>query len=564
MQYLTFGSEEQQTYPVVLLTNSLRADNIEREHLVPLRISKKDVVAIQAHQNQTKKKTPRHEQIEWIKDELVPTLQDLKTEYLFVSDGEYFKTLTNKPKIEAWLGYVLDSPYLPGVKVMYLPPADSVFYAPDKVREKIQLVVDGYLTEQAGVYVEPGSSIIKFADYPRTVERIGQWLDWLLDENKPLFCDTENYSLKFATAGIATITFCWSETEGICFPVDTLRNPEDVILVRKMLKNFFKQFRNDITYHNAGYDVTVLIYQLFMTDILDLSGLYEGLEALCTNWHDTKIIAYLALNSCAGNDLSLKELAQGYAGNYAVDVTDVTKIPLDQLLRYNLVDGLATAWGFNKYYPMMIEEDQLEIYNNLFMPALKDIIHMQLTGLPVDMERVKEVTAILQQDSDDALQKLQDNPLVQEFNYYKLESYVEVKNQTWKKKRTTIEEVRNQAKENPKLQSEITLNPSSGQQLIKLLYEQCGLPVIATTDSKLPATDADTLKALVNHTDNPNVKDLLQALRDFKAVEKILTSTMPALAEALEGPDGWHYLVGSFNLGGTVSGRLSSSNPNLN
>lgn len=29
------------------------------------------------------------------------------------------------------------------------------------------------------------------------------------------------------------------------------------------------------------------------------------------------------------------------------------------------------------------------------------------------------------------------------------------------------------------------------------------------------------------------------------------------------GPDGWHYLFGFFNLGGTVSGRLSSSNPNL-
>ena len=35
------------------------------------------------------------------------------------------------------------------------------------------------------------------------------------------------------------------------------------------------------------------------------------------------------------------------------------------------------------------------------------------------------------------------------------------------------------------------------------------------------------------------------------------------MKQAAQGPDGWHYLFGNFNLGGTVSGRLSSSNPNL-
>jgi DNA polymerase-1 len=32
---------------------------------------------------------------------------------------------------------------------------------------------------------------------------------------------------------------------------------------------------------------------------------------------------------------------------------------------------------------------------------------------------------------------------------------------------------------------------------------------------------------------------------------------------AVQGPDGHYYLFGNFNLGGTVSGRLSSSDPNL-
>jgi len=56
---------------------------------------------------------------------------------------------------------------------------------------------------------------------------------------------------------------------------------------------------------------------------------------------------------------------------------------------------------------------------------------------------------------------------------------------------------------------------------------------------------------------------LLNAFIDYTAVNKILTGFIPAMEAAALGPDGWHYLFGGFNLGGTVSGRLSSSNPNL-
>ncbi len=43
----------------------------------------------------------------------------------------------------------------------------------------------------------------------------------------------------------------------------------------------------------------------------------------------------------------------------------------------------------------------------------------------------------------------------------------------------------------------------------------------------------------------------------------ILDTFIPALEGAALGPDGWYYLFGFFNLAGTVSGRLSSSDPNL-
>ena len=106
-------------------------------------------------------------------------------------------------------------------------------------------------------------------------------------------------------------------------------------------------------------------------------------------------------------------------------------------------------------------------------------------------------------------------------------------------------------------------NPNSNQQVQILLYEQLGFPVIDLTDGKQPATGADTLEKLKNHTQNQAYLDILDALIGLIGVTKILSAFIPAFEAALPKADGLTYLHGNFNLGGTVSGRLSSSKPNL-
>ena len=135
-----------------------------------------------------------------------------------------------------------------------------------------------------------------------------------------LSCDIETFSLKHFSAGIGTITFCWNQEEGIAFPVDFLGEAERAE-VREMLREFFEAYEGTMLYHNISYDVYVLIYQLFMEHILDQEGLLYGLEVMLKNWHDTKLITYLATNSCSGNKLSLKDQAQEYAGNYAQEAS---------------------------------------------------------------------------------------------------------------------------------------------------------------------------------------------------------------------------------------------------
>ena len=561
MKYLFFSDIEKTKYRIAILVNKIRKDEIIKEYITPFNLPKDDVIVIDLHQAPGKKKTPAAEQKRYIEEELQPVLDDLGVEYVFVADAEYFKTFSKAAKADANLGYVLDSAW-GGQKVAYLPNYQQVFYDPEKVRPRIAQAILAVLGHMVGSYIDPGHTIIKYADYPTTVNGIRKWLLKLL-KYPALSCDIEAFSLKHFSAGIGTITFCWNQEEGIAFPVDFLGEAERAE-VREMLREFFEAYEGTMLYHNISYDVYVLIYQLFMEHILDQEGLLYGLEVMLRNWHDTKLITYLATNSCSGNKLGLKDQAQEYAGNYAQDdIEDITKIPLDQLLQYNLVDGLSTWFVFNKHYQTMLDDNQNDIYETIFKPAIVDIIQMQLTGLPVDMKRVQEVKPILQADSDDAMRRMLQLPLIQQFEYMRLEAYTGKKNEEWVKKRMTVTEMAELAKTHEPTRKEVTFNPNSGPQLQGLLYEVIGLPVIAYTDSKQPSTDADTLKALKNHTWDEEIHAFLDALVDYKAVDKILTTVIPALEGAQQGPDGWYYLFGNFNLGGTLSGRLSSSDPNL-
>ncbi len=57
---------------------------------------------------------------------------------------------------------------------------------------------------------------------------------------------------------------------------------------------------------------------------------------------------------------------------------------------------------------------------------------------------------------------------------------------------------------------------------------------------------------------------VLKAIIAFTDVSKMLSTFIVAFEEnSIQKADGHYYLHGSFNIGGTVSGRLSSSNPNL-
>lgn len=498
-------------------------------------------------------------------DTLVPALVSLGVQYLLVADSNYFKVLTGQTKADPHYGYVLPCK-LKGfeqLQVVLSLNYQALIYNPD-MQNKLDMSLHALVSSIQGSYQAIGTNIIHSAHYPESLQDIAAALE-SLHQYDSLTCDIEAFSLRFNEAGIGSIAFAWDQHNGLAFACDYLEGSPDAkacgmqgyqkdnYAVRALLLNFFNSYQGELTFHNASYDVQVIVFTLWMENLLDTTGLLTGLEILTRAFQDTKIIAYLATNSTAGNVLGLKALAQEFAGNWAQsDIKDIRKIALKDLLQYNLVDCLSTWFVKNKYLPKLIEDNQLALYTDLMLPSVKTIVQMQLTGMPMNPKTIEIVKADLELQQYYHLKVITESPLIKTLNLLVQTSAMESANAKLKTKQHPLDKF-----------SDVVFNPNSGPQLQRLLYEQMGLPVLDYTETKQPSTGADTITKLINHTQEPSYKEVLTALIGYGKVSKILTTFIPSFEKGIDKDDGMKYLHGSFNLGGTVSGRLSSSDPNM-
>lgn len=324
-------------------------------------------------------------------------------------------------------------------------------------------------------------------------------------------------------------------------------------VVRNMLKEFLINFKNTLIYHNSIFDIHILVYQLFMDELVDIKGLLYGLEVLTRNFEDTKLIAYLCLNSTARPQLSLKELSKFFSGKYSLDsdsIKNVRSVPLDKLLRYNLIDGLSTWYVYNQYYPKLVIEEQEDIYREVFLPAAIDLVHTQLIGMPIDPKRVAEAKLSLQQLIDTSMQYLKNNQYIVDTENYLKTQWVILKNSTLKTKRVTLEDAKEE------------FNPNSDKHLQILLHVVMEFIPVNFTETGQPSTSNETLLEFSNATTDDK-KEVLDNLIKISDAAKVLSTFIPALEAAICAEDGNTYLYGNFNLGSTVSGRLTSNDPNL-
>jgi DNA polymerase-1 len=485
---------------------------------------------------------------------------------LYVADSTYFKVLTGKSKSDPWRGYVLPCTLkgFENFKVVLGYNYNVLFHNPN-YEPYILTSIDAFvaaMTSQELAYTKFKYKEHQFVDVHKSTFKYTEWMNFLL--SKPTIAlDIEAFSLKFYDAGIATVTFAWSETEAITMNVDLTYNKvyKHPAISRneiafEFLREFLYSYKGKLLFHNASYDVKVLIFEIFMNrDFFDYEGMRLGIETLCRDFEDTKLIEYCVSNNAVSNKLSLKESAHAYVGNYAqTEINDVTQIPLGDLLTYNGTDGVATFWVWKNKYPLMVKDNQEGVYNTILKPSVKLFLQAELVGIPLDGDRVDEVIALCEADKAAAVNKVLNSPLMADYKELKATHEFDNQHIRWKKKRETMQFFRD----------EFEFNPNSNDQVADFLYEYIGFEAIEFTDTGKPSTSKDALAPLKFQTDDKDMLEILEGLAELSEVNIILTNFLSSFKEkSILKSDGVWWLHGSHNIGGTKSGRLSSSDPNL-
>ena len=551
MRYHTFGEDTGIWETAILIKDSsMDYDMVKKYYINQLAPSTNIDQIIAYSLKYTNNKVTAKEARTYLTDDLLPTLDSLGIKYIYCADAAYFKVLTGNTKADKFLGSKTTCAIkgYEHLTVVYGVNYGSLLHNPSNL-DKLTLSIKTILDVINDDFEQLGKDILKYVSYPEHILEINSCLR-SLDNMDYVACDIETFGLNPFTCGIGSIAFAINTNTGFSFLVDKTNSKDKALKIRNELKQFFENYKGRIRFHNPGFDIKVLIRQLWMKHDLDFQGLQEGLAVFEHNIDDTMAIAYLALNTASGElELSLKSLAHEYAGNYAQsDIHDINLIPDKELLEYNLTDTLCTNYVYDKYYPMMVADNQLEFYQTMMMPIIHLLYQTELIGMPMNVDKLEEVKDKLSSLSDRLLEDILSNQYVNTALDTIKDRKLEKKNSKLKKIQHTIDVLKDEK-----------FNPNSNQHLQVLLYEVMDLPIIDFTKTKQPATGNKTIEKLQMFA-NPAQKHLLGMINEYTGTMKILSTFIPAFENGVLKADGRRYLHGSFRYG-AKSGRLVSFNP---
>lgn len=255
--------------------------------------------------------------------------------------------------------------------------------------------------------------------------------------------------------------------------------------------------------------------------------------------------------------------------------------PLEQLCEYGCQDvdyTLRLALFFEK---KLIDIDMYSTFRNLIMTASRVLTSAEKQGLYMDREFNQKLLEEYKPKIEAAQQAIYNLPRVRKFtrqyNQKKIDKYIasieeeieDLDPETDKKKIKSREDkiARIKAGEfTTKKEQELIrpLNLGSPVDLPELLYSKEGFnfPINKKSDKGKPSTDEETLVNLRMTVKNPESAKaiFLDNLLQLRGLQKMYTTYI----------EGWHDKVqddsclhGKFNIIGTDSGRLSSSEPNM-
>jgi DNA polymerase-1 len=328
-----------------------------------------------------------------------------------------------------------------------------------------------------------------------------------LSKQKVISFDTETTSEDPHLAELVGMSFSWKEGEAWYVPV---KGPEGAKLLAKentleLLKPVLESATISKVGHNLKYDMIVLAY--------------EGIEVLGADF-DTMITAYLI--NPAGRGYSLDNLALEFLGRKNIPIEDLIgkgrgqttmdTVDVKKVSEYACEDADVTLRLRNALEPRLKSMELVELLQEVEMPLVPVLVELEMNGVTIDTDFLREFSEKLGAQIDEVRAKI-----------YEL--------------------------------ADGEFNIDSPKQLAEVLFERLDLPVLRKTSTGQPATGHEILEELASEHELPAM------IVEYRSLAKLKNTYVDALPRLVSPRTGRIHT--SFNQTATTTGRLSSSNPNL-
>lgn len=331
-----------------------------------------------------------------------------------------------------------------------------------------------------------------------------------IKEHKRFGLDTETTGIDPLEDKLVGLSICCVEGESFYIPFGHVTGEAQLKkdFVLDQLRPYFEDKSIEKYLHNAKFDMLAL-------------GA-SGVEVNNVTF-DTMLAASLIINE--GQRLGLKYLSDFYLEEPMVNFADVLKkggyknfsqVPIGVATEYAAADAHQTLRLKNKLEGMLGERNLLDLFNKLEMPLMHVLFKMERKGILVNKAVLSEINVAVSQELSGLNRQILDS-IGEEFK---------------------------------------DINLNSSKQLEDLLFNNLHLPVMKKTNKRTAySTDQEVLRKLAELHPVPGL--ILKYRESFK-IKSTYLEGLPKYISKFDGK-----IHTSFNQAIVTTGRLSSSDPNL-
>lgn len=331
-----------------------------------------------------------------------------------------------------------------------------------------------------------------------------------LKTNVEFSVDLETTSTDPIDAQIVGIAITTAPHEGYYIPILSSLLEMPSLLSQDQVLEALRPVLEDVSYQKVGQNIKYDL-KVFKRHGADLNGISFDTMLASTLLHPAS--SSHGLDDLAFTHLSHKMIPiKDLIGTGSKQIT-MNLVPLPQITEYACEDVDVTLQLKNKFESELAAEGLTDIFRDIEMPLIPVLADMELAGIKVDGNYLKQLSGEFQERLDQKMDQI----------------YAEAGQE---------------------------FNINSPKQLGQLLFEELNLPKNLTRRTKTGySTDIRVLQRLAPHHPLP---ELILEYRSFSKLKSTYTDALVGLINPETGR-----IHTSFHQAGVRTGRLSSSDPNL-